>query len=554
LQSTVAILGTTAFLAITTHFTLGGNVLSSVVGEYSYALSLVFTLLYLAALQQTMRGAQRIPHMGVLLAAAALSHLVPTMFAVAASCSAFRSAQARRSVVAGWLLGFGLAAFWAVPFLVRSRYMGRIEWPFTLDPAQLLPWPILAVMPWTAAGAIMLWRSGARPGSFALMGAAAGLACLVPHTLFSPQRALPIAHLSLYLLTGLGIGAGLRRSYASGSRVHLAGWAGGILVLAGVVVLQIDFIRARSYMLLTSSTPDSAAYYELARTFAALPEGRLHAEHWTRGGGAVGDRLSPGRLPAFDPRIRTTIGLLRESALTSPAYYSLLKDQSWDTAFTFLRTYPAPVDSSAPARLARLRQLGVRYYVTFSPESRHWAAAQEKELREVASHPDWTIWHVAGANVVAPVRRVRAAGPADAYSTWLDELTDSTAWVLADPGDAGVRFPTPPAGRLPPVRNVTLEHRIVRFEAAALGVPHVVRVGFFPNWRAYGADGPYHVLPGFMLVVPRQTSVMLRFESTWVEWLGGSLTIGAFLVVLALIGRGLLTPARQAPNAVQAQE
>ena len=240
--------------------------------------------------------------------------------------------------------------------------------------------------------------------------------------------------------------------------------------------------------------------------------------------------------------------------MTSPAYYSLLKDQSWDTAFAFLRIYRAPIQSAAPRRLARLRQLGVSYYVTFSPESRQWAAAQEGELRDVASDSAWTIWQVPGASVVAPVRRVRAAGPGDGYSSWLDELTDSTAWVLAEPGDADLRFRSAAPGKLPPVKNVTLEHRIVRFEAAALGVPHVVRVGFFPNWRAYGADGPYHVLPGFMLVVPRQTSVMLRFESTWVEWLGGTLTIVALLVLLALIGRGLWTPPRHARTSPQGQQ
>jgi hypothetical protein len=231
--------------------------------------------------------------------------------------------------------------------------------------------------------------------------------------------------------------------------------------------------------------------------------------------------------------------------MTSPVYYSLLMDLSWDPATVSLGSYPVPSDTSAFRRLARLRQLGIAYYVTFSPEARRWAAAQPGDLREVAGHPGWTIWQVAGASLVAPVARVRAAHPAMDAAAWLDGVTDTATWLLRDARAAAGMSADVAPDRLRPVRDVRLAHRAVHFAGAVPGVPHVVRVGYFPNWRAYGADGPYHAVPGFMIVIPRQEAVTLRFETTWVEWLGRMLTFVALGVLVAITWRNRAHAARR---------
>jgi hypothetical protein len=533
-HSVSAVAGAVAFLSMTAYYNFGGNILASVIGEYSYALSLAFALLYLAAAQQAARGARRLPHMSLLLAAAALAHVIPTIFAVAGSCALLRVRCARRAVTGSWVVGFGLAAFWALPFLVRSPYMGRVPWPYTLDPQLLLPWPVLIVAPWALAGAAALWRAGVRPGVLAFLGLTAALSYFIPHALFAQQRGLPLAHLCFYLLTGLGIAAGIERSWLRTQRVRLAAWSLGLVTLAAVVVLQIDHVRAQSERLLTSTTPDSAAYVDLGSTLAQLPKGLIHSE-FTAGNGALGDRLTTGRLPEFDPDTRTTIGLLRESAHTSPIYYSLLMDFASDTTATFMQMYRAPADTSAAARLARLRQLGVRYFVSYSEESGGWAAAQAGELRKVAAHPGWTIWEVTGVSTVSAVSRVRTARRGETANEWLDHLTDRPEWVLVNSADTEIADTGDAREIRSEVPDVQLGYGSVSFTASAIGIPHVVRVSYFPNWHAYGADGPYHVLPGFMLVIPRQENVVLRFEPTWVEWTGRILTFATLLVLAGIL-------------------
>jgi hypothetical protein len=67
----------------------------------------------------------------------------------------------------------------------------------------------------------------------------------------------------------------------------------------------------------------------------------------------------------------------------------------------------------------------------------------------------------------------------------------------------------------------------------AVGVPHLVKVSYFPNWTARGADGPWRATPSLMVVVPTSENVVLEFKDTWAEN-GGK--IASALGVLILVG------------------
>jgi hypothetical protein len=83
------------------------------------------------------------------------------------------------------------------------------------------------------------------------------------------------------------------------------------------------------------------------------------------------------------------------------------------------------------------------------------------------------------------------------------------------------------------VSNVRLARDSVSFHTTAVGVPHVVRVSWFPNWRAAGAAGPFLAAPSFMVVVPSQPDVMLTWSRTAVETIGTIATVLALLALLA---------------------
>jgi len=79
--------------------------------------------------------------------------------------------------------------------------------------------------------------------------------------------------------------------------------------------------------------------------------------------------------------------------------------------------------------------------------------------------------------------------------------------------------------------EVTDDH--IRFKTSAIGQPHIVKMSWFPNWKARGAARVYRVSPGFMLVFPEQESVELYYGTTVSDGVGYALTL---LGCLGLIG------------------
>ena len=68
----------------------------------------------------------------------------------------------------------------------------------------------------------------------------------------------------------------------------------------------------------------------------------------------------------------------------------------------------------------------------------------------------------------------------------------------------------------------------------------MVKVSYFPNWEASGANGPWRAAPSLMVVVPTQTDVVLEFNDTWAESFGrilSGLGIVALLGVWVVISR-----------------
>jgi len=61
--------------------------------------------------------------------------------------------------------------------------------------------------------------------------------------------------------------------------------------------------------------------------------------------------------------------------------------------------------------------------------------------------------------------------------------------------------------------------------------PLLIKISYHPNWKVEGADRVYLVSPSFMLIFPDREHVRLRFSNTCVEYTGTFLTIIALFIV-----------------------
>jgi hypothetical protein len=87
--------------------------------------------------------------------------------------------------------------------------------------------------------------------------------------------------------------------------------------------------------------------------------------------------------------------------------------------------------------------------------------------------------------------------------------------------------------KLPEVRvsNIDLGEQDLKFTVDKIGVPVLVKISYFPNWKVDGAQGPYRIAPNLMVVIPTSTNVSMHYDRS-------SLDLAAYL--LTLIGIGVL--------------
>ncbi|MBF0451307.1 MAG: hypothetical protein HQK75_11435 [Candidatus Magnetomorum sp.] len=90
----------------------------------------------------------------------------------------------------------------------------------------------------------------------------------------------------------------------------------------------------------------------------------------------------------------------------------------------------------------------------------------------------------------------------------------------------------PVNGSKTPSIKTQLDHLEISFHTSEIGVPHLIRVSYFPNWKVRGAYGVYPVTPHFMMVIPRSSTVTLTYSRGIWEKMGGCITIFTLISLL----------------------
>lgn len=137
-------IATVPFLFERFHTIWGGNIPSTLAGEFSFSIALSVALVYLGVVATSLRTGRHRGLAAALLAICALCHLIPTMFAVAATVVLFlmRLQRGRFTLVlASGVVGGLLTGFWLLPFVWRLPYTNDMGWERTFTYLEnLFPW------------------------------------------------------------------------------------------------------------------------------------------------------------------------------------------------------------------------------------------------------------------------------------------------------------------------------------------------------------------------------------------------------------------------------
>jgi hypothetical protein len=190
---------------------VGGNLSSTLAGEYSFSLSLAFGLLFLGVVSRGLDTGARRALAAVLLAVTALCHIVPAIFVgIVAVIVTIAKLDRRRlwwSFSAG-LAGVAIIGFWAIPFLAGLPYTSSLGFQrVTTYGADLFFPGLIGALVLGAIGAAISLVRGRRTGTMLVLMAAVATILVVfdPTKALYNARFLPFWTLSVYLLAGVGV-------------------------------------------------------------------------------------------------------------------------------------------------------------------------------------------------------------------------------------------------------------------------------------------------------------------------------------------------------------
>lgn len=445
----------------------GGNIYSTMAGEYAYTIALALALVFVGCCFRGMRTGRGRAVSAAVLAAAALSHLVPTMFAVAGAVLVL--AVSRPTLRRLWwmvtvgALAAALAAFWALPFVSDLAYSTNMGWTKVRTYAALLApgsglfhgdrWVL-----WLAgAGVVVGCLQRRRPVVvLAVLGALSAFAVTVasPTAVYN-ARFVPLWLLCAYLVAGTFVAEVLVALVATGRALWGRSRAGTgrsgdqtkgapgavvgplVALAAGVAVVLPPLVPSvgADLHVAQSSVPSWVSWdYSGYQAKSGWPElkgvvGTVGRVVRANGCGRVMWEYSPQLdrfgtpmalmdLPMWTGGCATTQeGLLFESSATTPYHFIDQAELSADPSEAMAGLpYPRTVPDVA-AGVAHLQLMGVRYFLASSP-SVEAAAAADPALRLLATSGPWrtpydgrvlvTTWElfeVHGASTVVPLGR-----------------------------------------------------------------------------------------------------------------------------------------------------
>ena len=647
------VVASTVFLFDESFTIYGGNIASTMAGEFSFSIALAFSILGFGVFIRGLETGKYRIAATLLLALAALSHGIVLLFVFLG----YVLILAMHRDAAKWRLGLPvigtailLSAFWVVPFVLNHSYMTDMKYepqPTGYSESFIdMFFPLhtvfdVIIMGFAIVGFLSaLWRRNSTASWMGIYGIILAIGVFVAREslpiiglLWNP-RILPFFYLLRYMLMMIGIYetvvavarfVSLERAAArvakTGEVQTLAPSPRGRLnfnvataVVVALLAISVIGFRFQELPLATFRTAEDGSVRYGIGPFSVPSSNDGFVDGWARwnftgyeGKSAYGEYraiVETMKQIGEDPRYGcgralwenngelnkygTTMGLMLLPHWTDGCIGSmegLFFEASGTTPYHFIAAAAMSKQSSNPVRELRyddnnaalgvryLQELGVRYYMGFTPEAVREASAQPA-LREITRSGPWVIYEVAASDLVVPltVQPVVVAGrtdsqadmghPGDAKERWLEI---GTSWLqnpndwpavpaasgpsewqridvaidmnrrIGEPDEASRRvdvvLPTQPIDvvNVAPivVSDVEQGRSSVSFSVDKIGTPVLVRTSYFPNWNVSGAKGPYRVAPNMMVVIPTQTDVKLSF--------GWSL-LDVFAYVLSILG------------------
>ena len=541
----------------------GGNILSTLAGEFTYSMSLSISLIFLGSLYQGCMENRHVIRNAFLVFLVGFSHGYTLLFAEAVSLffliTPHGFLKRLTYMLRMYALGFFFLAFWLVPLLAftKDTTAYHLAWVIysikEVIPDIFLPILIIAIISTVA----ILTRTFLFPHSslltpLAFLWFGLLISCIMfvtaPKLGVVDIRYVPCGQLMVCMIAALGLGYLGKWS----DRSRSISWIGLTIIIAATLVWTAKYVEnVPAWCKWNYEGFEAKKDWPIYRDINDAVKGTFQDPRVVYEHSSIHNSFGTTRafesLPLFAGRA-TLEGLYMQASLSAPFVFYIQSEISKEKSCPFRQYMCTDMDFGRAKH--HLEMFNVRELILRSEEAKTAIRTYPQYYRlrqKIGEYEIWELFSHEGRYVVPlryePVLYHTTDWKSDAYRWFItDELSDVHIVFVENPKD------TLPlkiiAKSFENIRKVpidtgscqikeTIRDEEILIETNWINKPLLVKVSYHQNWQVEGADRIYRVSPAFMLIFPKQEKVRLYYAPGIPKTIGFVLT-GLGLVILLL--------------------
>lgn len=547
-----------SFLFMEANSMWGGNIPSTLAGEFSYSLSLSLTILFFGTFYNGLKHGNKIILNSLIFWFIMLTHVYTTIFTFVSSCFLLLTNDKREFIrrlkysLKCYGISFLLIGFWLVPLFFKMNYHTPFDFIWIINnikevfPEILIPFFSLAFI-----GILISIKE--KDGRIWFISFSVLVSFLLyklsPLLRVTDIRFIPFLQLFPIFIASYAVAKIVNKIKISHVFVIV------IIILAFIWTKEhvtfIDFWIKWNYEGFENK-PHWSQLNNMTTYLAGLPYGRVVHE-FSSSHDKFGTPRTLELIPFFTGK-PVLEGLTIESGVSAP-YVFWIQSEISETP-----TCPLPRMRCSSFNLENgikhLKMFNVDYLVATSDKLKN-AARNNKECTFLKSFNEIEIYKLnnTGKYVVLPEYEPILVKTKDWKKTSLelfknmdvidvpfvfvkniDKKTMNDFKFVVDDKNLSAIKKIPLNASCDINESVTNEE--IRINTSCIGKPLWIKVSYFPNWKVEGANKIYLASPSFMLIFPEKSEVRLYYGSTIWDVIGNTLTlVGICIIIFYLLSK-----------------
>ena len=521
----------------------GGNIPSTLAGEFCYSISFSFVMLFMGTLYRGVKERRFVVLNAILIPLIALCHAYTFLFCLI--CGSFFLITDFKNNVKYLFTVYGLAflllAFWTFPLLANLPYTTSFVVRWTIHSLlEVFPVILMPFCGFTIVSICLNIKDHRTLYLLYLMVLSALVYLLGPYIGFLDIRFVPFIQILLCVM-----GASVLLKIAE--KLKLISLLPLILFLGVLLWVNENTTYVKSWIKWNYSG------YENKRTWDTFNEinqylrhsgtGRVVWEH-TPLDEALGSIRTSETLPYFAKR-QTLEGIHMLGAVSAPFVFFIESETSYRSCNPIPTYFYATLDIQRG--MDHFELFNVDQFVVRSPELKKTLESHPRlKLEKVVD--EYQIYRLAGheSEYVVPLKNQPVLFVTDdwkdiSYQWFTTENFKDTFLVFSYGADKrDIKRFEQHASSLDEVRTISypgksitvksvIHEESIDIETSVIGHPLLVKVSFHPNWKVTGAEKIFLASPSFMIIFPTDHHVTLTFTS------GRAGKIGFFLTMTGVL-------------------